>query len=70
MVTYFHPVKLENSKFSVGMPTTPFRTSSLNTTNIGRSELGLVVMGCVVDVFRMYYPVLNDDVQKGVGAIS
>ena len=26
---------------------------------------GLVVMGCVVDVVRGYYPVLNEDVQKG-----
>ena len=34
------------------MPPTPFWMSSLNTTNIGRIERGLVVMGCVVDVVR------------------
>ena len=41
----------------------PLWMSSLNTTNIGRIERGLVVMGCVVDVIRVY-TVLNEDMWK------
>ena len=45
----------------MGMPPTPFWMSSLNTTNIGRIEWGLVVMGCVLDVniTTIYPPVLS-----------
>ena len=43
--------------------------ASLNTTNIGRIGRGLVVMSCVVDYVRGggYYPLLYDDILKGVG---
>ena len=49
----------------LGIPPAPFWTSSLNTTNEGRIKRGIVAMGCVVDVVRGYYPVLNEDIQKG-----
>ena len=53
--------------FTVGMPPPPFRIPPSNTTNIGRIERGFVVMGCVLDVVRGYYAVLNECIQKGPG---
>ena len=46
------------------MPLTPFWMSSLNTTNIGRIERGLVVMGCVVDVVRVSASIKQGQVEK------
>ena len=53
----------------LGMRPTPFSTPSLNTAEIGRIGRSLVVMGCVLDVFMRYNPVLNEDIQKGPGGI-
>ena len=47
-----------------------FLMSALNTTNIGRVEWSRVLIGFVVDVTRGYYPILNEDVQKGTGCIT
>ena len=43
--------------------------SSLNAANIGIIDRGLVAMDCVVDVIRAYQPVLNEDIEQGVGGI-
>ena len=43
---------MHNPDETFGMLIDPFWMSSLNTTNIGRIERGLVVMGFVLDVVR------------------
>ena len=44
--------------------------SSLNITNVGRIEWGLVVMGFSLWMLLGWYPpILNEDIQKGVGCI-
>ena len=63
-----NPFCTEWPTFTLGMPADPFPMSSLNTTNVGRIERGLVVMGFVLDVTSGYYPIFNGGVQKGVRA--
>ena len=43
--------------------------SSLNTTNIGRIERGLVVLGCVVDVVRAVLASIKRGHPERVGGI-
>ena len=48
----------------------PFWTSSLNTTNIGLVERGLVVMGCVVDVrYRLLASIRRGHPERALGRL-
>ena len=38
-----------------------FSEVGLKNRSIGRIERGLLVKGCVVDIVRVYQPVLNED---------
>ena len=54
----------------VGIRVGPANTSlmlTLNTYRIGLPARGCFGVGCVSDVSRMYYPVLNDATEKGEG---
>ena len=55
--------------YLVAAPAPP-SMSALHSANIGCTERGLVAMRRVVDVVRMYNPVLYEDTQNGVGGVT